>query len=175
MSQVYKAGSSLLVDFAAFAGFAGYVPKEGTRQAEARNGCSQVRRNKPVDTVKQQGLMLWDWMQIDMSSNMLKLIVTRICLFVSWHYFPHFISSARQKRKTKSHVWKLIAPLVAIFGWLAFPKVYRQLLRNEAEMAADLRLMEDRSLKGFHVTGCWTSNMHVQAISCFISDFNECL
>lgn len=28
--------------------------------------------NKPVDTVKQQGLMLWDWMQIDMSSNMLK-------------------------------------------------------------------------------------------------------
>ena len=131
--------------------------------------------NKPVDTVKQQGLMLWDWMQIDMSSNMLKLIVTRICLFMSWHYFPHFISSARQKRKTNSHVWKLIAPLVAIFGWLAFPKVYRQLLRNEAEMAADLRLMEDRSLKGFHVTGWWTSNMHVQAMSCFTSDFNECL
>lgn len=54
--QVDKAGSSLVVDFAAFAGFAGYVPKEGTRQAEARNGWSKVRPFR-LD-VKQQGLML---------------------------------------------------------------------------------------------------------------------
>ena len=36
--------------------------------------------------------------------------------------------------------------------WMAFPKVYRQLLRNEAEMAADLRLMEDNSQKRIALT-----------------------